>query len=69
MGGIVMDKPKCKLPTPNTVSFLIGNTVTTLQKAGQKEEMRKFINAIKRKDVELDYFSVFEIAEKYVSFY
>jgi hypothetical protein len=64
-----MEKPTCKLPTPDTVSFLIGNTVETLRNAGMKEEMRNFINQIRRKDIDLDYYSVFDIAKDYVTFY
>jgi len=64
-----MDKPTCKLPTPDTVSFLIGNTVETLRNAGMQKEMRNFINQIRRKDIDLDYYSVFDIAKDYVTFY
>ncbi|GEM_PF-3504299 len=64
-----MEKPTCKLPTPDSVSFLIGDTVKTLRNAGMQKEMRNFINQIRRKDIDLDYYSVFDIAKDYVTFY
>jgi hypothetical protein len=64
-----VSKPTCRLPDVLTVSHLIGKTVTALRDAGREQEMRDFINDIRRKDLQMDYFSVMSIASRYVTFH
>lgn len=63
-----INKPDCKLPEILTVSHLIGKTVTSLREAGREKEMREFINEIRKKDFPMDYYSVFTLASRFVSF-
>lgn len=64
----ISEKPGCRLPDIPTASHLIGKTVTALREAGRNKEMRDFINEIRKKDLSLDYYSVFTIASSYVHF-
>lgn len=63
-----VSKPNCRLPDVLTVSHLIGKTVTALREAGKDRDMRDFINDIRRKDLQMDYYSVMAIASRYVTF-
>ena len=62
------EKPACKLPDICTASYLIGRVVVVLKNEGKKENMRAFINEIRQKDINIDYYNVFKIASDYVDF-
>ena len=64
-----MKKPKCKLPDICTASHLIGKTVLALRYSGMENEMREFINMIKKKDINIDFATIYELASNYVEFY
>lgn len=61
-------KPRCKLPTVCSSSYLIGNTVNALTRAGLHLRVREFTEEL-TKDLEIsDYHRVLEIASRYVDF-
>jgi len=67
MNGIVI-RPPCRLPTVFTPSYLIGNTVNALNRAGLNEKAREFTEELNKSAAFSDYHRVLEIAHRYVEF-
>jgi hypothetical protein len=51
-----------------SASHIIGVTVSSLRKAGMREEMREFIALIKRKDIDITSIVALEMARQFVNF-
>ncbi len=61
-------KPGCRLPSVCTPSYLIGNTVNALTRAGLQSRIREFTNDLGETDAISDYHRILEIASRYVEF-
>ncbi len=64
----VVIRPPCRLPTVFTPSYLIGNTVNALSRAGLSERAREFTEELDKKAAFSDYHQVLAIAHRYVDF-
>ncbi len=63
-----MEKPRCKLPTVCSSSYLIGNAVNALMKAGLNHRVRELTEDLRNGQDISDYHRVLEIASRYVNF-
>ena len=61
-------KPGCRLPSVCTPSYLIGNTVNALTRAGLKSRIPEFTNDLSETGAISDYHRILEIAARYVEF-
>lgn len=68
MHGMIV-KPRCKLPPVCTPSYLIGNTVNALTRAGLHLRIHEFTEDLGKDDAIADFHRVLEIASHYVEFY
>ena len=63
-----IEKPRCKLPPVYTPSYLIGNTVNALSRAGLHLRIREFTEDLGKDEAMADFHRVLEIASRYVDF-
>jgi hypothetical protein len=61
-------KPPCRLPEVFTPSYLIGNTVNALVKAGLPDRAHEFTHELSKTGAISDYHHILDIAARYVEF-
>ena len=61
-------KPGCRMPSVCTPSYLIGNTVNALTRAGLQSKAREFTDDLGKTGAISDYHRILEIAARYVEF-